>query len=113
MPTMLWKARRTTLTGGRSVAATVSSPCTVALVLWKASRESSRGSGIPYSTRPSLYQPRTWTGAPVVVWPSPSKAASLTGCTAATSRPFQSPTKICATDASAAAASATASAVRS
>ena len=39
----------------------------MASVLWKASRESRCGSGIPYSTCPCVYQPRMCTGAPFVV----------------------------------------------
>ena len=67
---------------------------------------------MPYSTRPPLYQPRMWTGAPDVVCPRPSKAASFTGWLAATTRPLQSPTTICASEAIAATVTATVRATR-
>jgi hypothetical protein len=47
MPTMVWKAKRTTFTGGWSASGTMSSPWTVAFGLWNASRESSRGISMP------------------------------------------------------------------
>ncbi len=42
-----------------------------------------------------LYQPKKWNGAPFVVTGSPSKVASLTGCSWATVRPAQSPITTC------------------
>src|SRR5260221_13806733 len=76
---MAWKANRTTLTGGWSASGTISRPLTVALGLWKASRDSSRGIWIPYTTAWPLYQPSRCSAAPRVVVASPSNAASLVG----------------------------------
>ena len=80
MPTMVWNAKRTTFTGGRSSAGTESRPCTSAFGSWSASSESSLGILIPYSTPSPSYQPSRCTGAPLSVFASPSRAASLTGC---------------------------------
>ncbi len=68
---------------------------------------------MPYSTPRPSYQPRTWIGAPVSVVARPSNAASLTGWELATVRAAQSPTRTCTGAATAAAVSATDSAVRS
>ena len=113
MPTMAWKANRTTFTGGWSASGTMFSPLTVALGLWKASSESSRGISIPYTTACPLYQPSRCSAAPRVVTASPSSAASLTGWAWATSRAAQSPTTTCSGAAAAAADSEMPSAVRS
>jgi hypothetical protein len=79
MPTMVWNANRTTLTGGWSASGTMSSPCTTAFGLWKASSESSLGISTPQTTACPLYQPSRCSAAPRVVVASPSIAASLTG----------------------------------
>ena len=47
MPTIVWKATRTTLTGGRSSGGTFSRPSTRALGSWKASNDNNRGNGTP------------------------------------------------------------------
>jgi len=79
MPTMVWNANRTTLTGGWSASGTMSSPWTAAAGLWNASSDSSRGISIPQTTACPLYQPSRCSAAPAVVEESPSIAASLTG----------------------------------
>src|SRR3954470_12981161 len=79
MPTMVWKEKRTTLTGGRFAGRTASSPWTRAPGLWKASTESALGMRTPYRTCPCSYRPRTCSGAPLVVLARPSIAASLVG----------------------------------
>jgi hypothetical protein len=79
MPTIVWKAIRTTLTGGWSASGTMSSPLITADGLCSASRDSSRGISIPQTTECPLYQPRRCSAAPRVVVASPSIAASLTG----------------------------------
>jgi hypothetical protein len=79
MPTMAWNANRTTLTGGWLASGTMLSPLTVALGLWKASSDSSRGISTPQTTACPLYQPSRCSAAPCVVVASPSIAASLTG----------------------------------
>jgi hypothetical protein len=79
MPTMVWNANRTTLTGGWSASGTMSSPFTTAFGLWKASSESSFGISMPQTTACPLYQPSRCSAAPRVVVASPSIAASLTG----------------------------------
>src|SRR4051794_22830094 len=56
MPTMVWKEKRTTLTGGRFAGRTASSPWTRAPGLWKASTESALGMRTPYRTCPVLVQ---------------------------------------------------------
>ena len=99
MPTIVWKEKRTTLTGGRRSAGTESRPVTLAFGSWKASSDSAFGIAIPSLTWPSVYQPRMCTGAPLSVDPRPSSAASLIGCVVATSRAAQSPTRIWTGDA--------------
>ena len=76
---MVWKANRTTLTGGWSASGTMFSPLTAAFGLWKASSDSSRGISMPQTTACPLYQPSRCSAAPWVVVASPSIAASLTG----------------------------------
>ena len=53
MPTIVWNEKRTTLTGGRSRAGTLSRPVTLWLGSWYASSDSMSGIGIPYLTSPS------------------------------------------------------------
>jgi predicted nucleic acid-binding Zn ribbon protein len=113
MPTMVWKAIRTTLTGGWSASGTMSSPWTTADGLWEASSDSSRGISMPQTTEWPLYQPRRCSAAPRVVVASPSIAASFTGWYRDTSRAAQSPTMTCSGAATDAVPSDTASAVRS
>ena len=79
IPTIVWKANRTTLTGGWSASGTMSRPLTAAFGLWKASSDSSLGISMPQTTACPLYQPRRCSAAPRVVVASPSIAASLTG----------------------------------
>ncbi len=79
MPIMVWKANRTTLTGGWSASGTMFSPLTTALGLWKASSDSSLGISMPQTTACPSYQPSRCSAAPRVVVASPSIAASLTG----------------------------------
>ena len=79
MPTIAWNANRTTFTGGWSASGTMSRPWTVALGLWNASRDSSRGISMPQTTACPLYKPRMCSAAPLVVVARPSIAASLTG----------------------------------
>jgi len=79
IPTMVWNANRTTLTGGWSASGTMSRPCTVAFGLWNASSDSSLGISTPHTTACPLYQPSRCSAAPRVVVASPSIAASLTG----------------------------------
>ncbi len=59
MPTIVWKAIRTTLTGGRSSGGTASRPWIVAFGSCLARIDSPFGMGIPYLTSPFSYQPRT------------------------------------------------------
>ena len=114
IPTIVWNAIRTTFTGGRSFAGTASRPCTVAFQLWNERSESRCGISIPPLIWPfAVYQPPMCSPAPLVVWASPSNAASFVGCVVATSRAAQSPTRTCTGDASAATVSGIASAVRS
>ena len=101
MATIVRKEYFTTVTGGRSSAGTLSSPVTVALGSWKASRESRSGISMP---------PARLNGAPFVVFCNPSNAASLTGWFTATVRAAQSPTSSCAGAVSAATVNATTSA---
>jgi hypothetical protein len=112
MPTIAWKAKRTTFTGGRSSGGTLSSPVTVAFGSWWARTDSSLGIRIAPVTSPSEYQPPMWNGAPSVVGPSPSSVASLTGWRSVTVRAAQSPTTTCTGAASAANVSGTTSPVR-
>jgi hypothetical protein len=79
IPTMVWKANRTTLTGGWSASGTLFSPLTTAFGLWKASSDSSLGISMPQTTACPLYAPSRCSAAPRVVVASPSIAASLTG----------------------------------
>ena len=79
MPTIVWKANRTTLTGGWSASGTMFSPLTTAFGLWNASSDSSFGISMPQTTACPLYQPSRCSAAPCVVVASPSTAASLTG----------------------------------
>jgi hypothetical protein len=79
MPTMVWKANRTTLTGGWSASGTMFRPLTAALGLWKASSDRSFGISTPQTTACPLYQPSRCSAAPLVVVARPSIAASLTG----------------------------------
>ena len=68
IPTIVWKAKRTTLTGGRwSGGHGVAARCTFAFQLWKASSDSRCGIAIPYLTWPLVYQPRMCSEAPLVV----------------------------------------------
>ena len=112
MPTMVWKAKRMTFTGGWSANGTMFRPLTVASGSWNASRDSSRGISMPYTTAWPLYQPSMCSAAPRVVWASPSIAASFTGWDCATSRAAQSPTTSCKGAATAAADSEIVSAAR-
>jgi hypothetical protein len=50
MPTIVWNAYRTTLTGGWSARGTMFSPLTTAFGLWKASSDSSLGISMPQTT---------------------------------------------------------------
>jgi hypothetical protein len=76
---MVWKANRTTLTGGWSASGTMFRPLTTAFGLWKASKDKRRGISMPQTTECPLYQPSRCSAAPLVVVASPSIAASLTG----------------------------------
>jgi hypothetical protein len=79
MPTMVWKANLTTLTGGWSASGTMSRPLMTAFGLWSASSDSSLGICTPQTTECPLYQPSRCSAAPRVVVARPSIAASLTG----------------------------------
>jgi hypothetical protein len=109
---MVWKEKRTTLTGGWSDSGTMFSPFTTAFGLWKARMDSSFGIWMPHTTACPLYRPSRCSAAPRVVWASPSIAASLTGWYVATSRAAQSPMITCSGAATAAALSEIPSAVR-
>jgi hypothetical protein len=110
---MVWKEKRTTLTGGWSASGTMSRPLTTAFGLWKARIDSSLGISMPHTTACPLYQPSMCSAAPRVVWDSPSRAASLTGWYCATARAVQSPMITCSGEATAAAVAEIFSAVRS
>ncbi len=83
MPTIVWNAMRTTLTGGRCAAGTVSSPVIVAFGSWSASSESMRGhlDAVAHLAVACTSRSRC-TGAPVVVLPQPLEGRELDGLVA-------------------------------
>ena len=65
IPTIVWKATRTTFTGGRSSRRTASRPCDDGVrVVVGEQRQQLAGSRSPTCTSPSSYQPPMWIGAP-------------------------------------------------
>ena len=113
MPTIVWKAMRTTLTGGRCAAARRRGPATRALGSWKASSESILGIRMPNLTSPSRVPAEHVIGAPRSVSAQALERGELGRLLSATSRAAQSPTSTCTGEASAAIVSGIASAVRS
>ncbi len=113
IPTIVWNENRVMLIGGRSAGGTESSPWTTWFQEWKASSESRCGIPIPNEILPSWYQPSRCSGAPRVVLARPSSAASLIGCSVATSRATQSPMSTCSGEATAATVNGSVKAVRS